>query len=334
MVTNHTLQDVIDRLQKGGVVVLPTETVYGLAANALSEDAVRSIFSIKERPLNDPLIVHVLDATWIDRYAVCDEYYDRVKKVTSHFWPGPLTIILPKRDVIPGIVSAGHSTIALRCPEHPIFREILQSLQLPLAAPSANPFGYISPTTADQVRSTLGDKVDLIVDGGNCRVGLESTIVDITSHIPKILRPGAVTAAEIARAINEPVMDYEQHVVALDPSCPGQLKQHYCTNTKLILFTHATLPQPNNNAHCAYIFNQKPINIEELANTLSTTIGSIFWLSEDGNHKAIAHNLFKTLQTLDNANYDIIYCERTLRNDIGTAIDDRLLRAAAKFNNQ
>ena len=254
------------------------------------------------------------------------------QKITSYFWPGPLTIILQKRDIIPDIVSAGHDTIALRCPEHHIFREILQNFQLPLAAPSANPFGYISPTTADQVRSTLGDKVDIIIDGGNCRVGLESTIIDITSHIPKILRPGAITAAEIARVINEPVMDYEQHIVAIDPSCPGQLKQHYCTNTKLILFQHATLPQSSNDTHCAYVFNQKPINIEEISNTLNTTTESIFWMSEDGNHKTIAHNLFKMLQMLDNANYDIIYCERTLRNGIGIAIDDRLLRAAAKFN--
>lgn len=333
MVAHPTLQDAIDRLRDGGVVVLPTETVYGLAANALDESAVRSIFLVKGRPLNDPLIVHVLDSTWIERYAICDKYFDRVKKITSCFWPGPLTIVLHKRDIIPNIVSAGHNTVALRCPEHPIFRNVLQHLQLPLAAPSANPFGYISPTSAGQVRSTLGHKLDIIIDGGNCRVGLESTIIDATSNIPRILRPGAITATDIAHVIEEPVIDYEQHIVAINPSCPGQLKQHYCTNTELILFQHDTLPDSNTGQQCAYIFNQRPSDIEKTSHILNASSGSIFWLSEDGDHKTIAHNLFQMLQKLDGYGYDIIYCERTVRRGIGVAIDDRLLRAAAKFNN-
>ncbi|MDR1333916.1 MAG: threonylcarbamoyl-AMP synthase [Holosporaceae bacterium] len=322
-------------LKNDGVVVLPTETVYGLAANALSPKAVEKIFEIKGRPLNDPLILHVLNSSWIEQYAHVENYLNRIKKITSRFWPGPITIVLPKKDIIPDIVTAGHNTVAIRCPKHPICQEVLRITQFPLAAPSANPFGYVSPTSAGQVRQTLGNKVNIIIDGGQCSVGLESTILDITQKTPKILRPGAITADEIAKVLEEEVADYGAQIISNSPKTPGQLKQHYCTNTKLGLFEHHEniykIPQ-NSGSKVAIIFTQKPTNLEKITNRLSISAENIFWLSEKGEQEVIARNLFAMLQKLDSGQYDVILCERPMRQGVGIAIDDRLLRAAAKFN--
>ncbi|MDR1595779.1 MAG: threonylcarbamoyl-AMP synthase [Puniceicoccales bacterium] len=320
-----------EELRRGGVVVLPTETVYGLAANALDPIAVSKIFKIKGRPHSDPLIVHVLDDTWIDRYAYINHYENRIRALVESFWPGPLTLVIKKRAIIPDIVTAGFSSVAVRCPRHRMFHNVLALCDFPLAAPSANPFGYVSPTTAEQVRQTFGKKVKIIVDGGSCSVGLESTIVDISKEVPKILRPGAITAEKISSVLDEPVSDYEQ-IVAENPTTPGQLKQHYCTTTKLVLFQngHCEIPSVSS-GKVAIIFNKKPSNIEKIMKKLPLSIEDIFWLSENGDQSDIARNLFATMQKLDGIGYSVIFCERPKRDGIGVAIDDRLLRAAAKY---
>ncbi|MDR2737370.1 MAG: threonylcarbamoyl-AMP synthase [Puniceicoccales bacterium] len=313
----------------GGVVVLPTETVYGLAANALDQSAVARIFEIKGRPLADPLIVHVLDGSWVRRYADIGSSRDadRVRKIVDAFWPGPLTMVLPRAKIIPNVVTAGLGTVAVRCPRHTLFQAVLRVIDLPLAAPSANPFGYVSPTSAEQVRKTLGAKVGTIIDGGRCAVGLESTILDLAHEFPKILRPGAVTAAEISSILGEEVIGGEDSIVSAVPNAPGQLKQHYCTHTQLILFANGERRlELSPNGKVAVIFNGKPLNFAPSGEGVD-----VFWLSDVGELDVMAKNLFATLQTIDGRNYDKIFCERPIRSGIGVAIDDRLLRAAAKF---
>ncbi|MDR2628539.1 MAG: threonylcarbamoyl-AMP synthase [Puniceicoccales bacterium] len=319
-------------LKGGGVVVLPTETVYGLAANALDGEAVRKIFTIKGRPLNNPLIVHVLDSSWLERYGHVKKYSIRIEKITGAFWPGPITIILPKKTIIPDIVTAGFNTVAIRCPDHPIFRAVLRAADLPLAAPSANPFGYVSPTCIGQVKATLGDRVKIMLDGGECAVGLESTILDITGPVPKILRPGAITADVISNVLGEDVVDYGVQIVSKTPNAPGQLKQHYCTHTRLVLFEHGNGDLSQYFAgKTAIVFMQRTEHIDGIAKKLQLPVEAIFWFSDDGNLTGVAKNLFSTLQRLDSAGYDTILCERPQRKGIGIAIDDRLSRAAAKF---
>jgi L-threonylcarbamoyladenylate synthase len=310
----------------GEVVALPTETVYGLAANALDDLAVGKIFKIKGRPFCDPLILHLLDDSWVEKYGDVDEYGGRVGKLADAFWPGPLTVVLKKRKIVGDIVTAGLPTVAMRCPNHRLFLEILRLTQVPLAAPSANPFGYVSPTAADHVRATLGNAVSIIVDGGPCSVGVESTIVDVSCASPKILRPGKITVADIANVLGEVVIDYAPIIVET-PSAPGQLRQHYCTNTPLLLFDHRCEQVPiAANRRSAIVFCQKPADIDAVPAV------DVFWLSEDGDLCTIAKNLFAVLQRLDAKGYGVILCERPRRTGIGIAVDDRLLRAAAKFN--
>ena len=333
---DSTIVAAVEKLKSGEVVVLPTETVYGLAANALNGDAVEKIFKIKGRPHNDPLILHVLNKEWLQKFSNYGPYADRVDRIVEKFWPGPVTVVLPKKDIIPDCVTSGLPTVAIRCPRHEIFRKILKLVNFPLAAPSANPFGYVSPTSADQVRQTLGNLVDVIVDGGKCDVGLESTIVDLTSETVKILRPGAITAQEISDAIDEPVVDYNSYVVSVNPKCPGQLKQHYCTNTKLVLFEHDGQPNISAkfNGKVAVIFNNRPLGCVDGILGKSIQGRDVFWFSETGDQSEIARNMFSLLQNLDNAGYDVIFCEKPEIHGIGVAINDRLLRAAAKFSSK
>ena len=334
---DSTIVAAVEKLKSGEVVVLPTETVYGLAANALDSDAVEKIFKIKGRPHNDPLILHVLNKEWLQKFSNYGPYADRVDRIVEKFWPGPVTVVLPKKDIIPDCVTSGLPTVAIRCPRHEIFRKILKLVNFPLAAPSANPFGYVSPTSADQVRQTLGNLVDVIVDGGKCDVGLESTIVDLTSETVKILRPGAITAQEISDAIDEPVVDYNSYVVSVNPKCPGQLKQHYCTNTKLVLFEHDGQPNISAkfNGKVAIIFNNKrPLDCADGISGENIQGKSVFWFSETGDQSDIARNMFSLLQNLDNAGYDVIFCEKPEIRGLGVAINDRLLRAAAKFSSK
>ncbi len=315
----------VDALVAGDVVALPTETVYGLAGSVESESALRKIFQVKGRPLLDPLIVHVLDSTWIERCAHTENLEQCIKALTDAFWPGPLTIILQKKENISELVTSGLNTVALRCPSHEKFLEVLRRVDFPLAAPSANPFGYLSPTTAQHVRDMLGDKIKIIVDGGKCTVGVESTILNITSNVPSIVRPGAISAGDIANVLDTVVLDYDLGTKSL--SVPGQLPQHYSPHTKLVLFSSTNNISSIMSLHCdeyaAYVCLKRPDNLDHSHN--------VFWLSEDGDYNIVASSLFDMLQALDRAHYDVIYCQCPENIGIGLAINDRLSRAAAKF---
>jgi L-threonylcarbamoyladenylate synthase len=194
-------------LRRGQLVAVPTETVYGLAANALSPAACAAIFRAKGRPANDPLIAHIHDLAQLDQLA---HRNPAVEKLARAFWPGPLTIVLPKKPIVPDIATSGLPSVAIRMPAHPLFRALLKKCALPLAAPSANPFGYISPTRAAHVRDGLGKKIPRILDGGECAIGLESTIVDLRDpRRPAILRPGKISAKQIARVLRTTVAEPE-----------------------------------------------------------------------------------------------------------------------------
>lgn len=234
-----SLDDAIARLNQGELVALPTETVYGLAGLALQANTVRKIFELKGRPSTNPLIVHVTDFSEAENLA---EFNDLSKRVCKIFWPGPITIVLPKKDLIPLEVTAGNQTVALRAPNHPIFREILHRLKQPLAAPSANPSNRTSPTTAGHIAELFGDKAPPTVDGGACIVGLESTVLDLTYDKPTILRPGMITRNDLQLALGEEVL-LGPHVIqrmnkagqtAGDQS-PGMSDCHYAPKTPLFL---------------------------------------------------------------------------------------------------
>jgi L-threonylcarbamoyladenylate synthase len=307
-----------DYLRKGEVIGLPTETVYGLAGNALCETTVRKIFEIKGRPYIDPLIVHFKS---IESAAEHVHLSDFALKLAGRFWPGALTLVVPKRSRIPDIVTAGLPSVAVRIPGHPVFRSLLDALDFPLAAPSANPFGYVSPTCAEHVQTHLGRRIFAVLDGGACLHGVESTILDLRDpRAPVILRPGPISA-EALSITDSPARKTKTEANTKAQSAPGMLTQHYSPHTPVQLFAHAHLPEASDSS-TAVVFNKKP-QIPLLAE-------NHFWLSEDGSLAEIAHNLFRLIQKLDSADYALLKVECAPNEGIGIAVNDRLSRAAAK----
>ena len=306
----------VDLLRDEAVVGVPTETVYGLAGNALNDVSLRKIFEVKGRPMLDPLIVHFCS---IEQAEIHAEFNERARALAAQFWPGALTLVLPKKDTISDLVTAALPSVAVRIPEHPIFRSLLERLEFPLAAPSANPFGYVSPTLAEHVVATLGDRILAVIDGGACKHGVESTIVDLRDpDAPKILRPGPLSAEQLG--MQDVEMELKQSSNELAQAAPGMLTQHYSPNTPITLFGHDE--QPNNVQKSeAVLYNTKPTG--KLAE-------NTFWLSESGDLTEIAHNLFMLIQKLDVRDYTQLKVERAEHVDIGIAVNDRLSRAAAK----
>lgn len=320
--TKRNLALLAARLQRGELVAVPTETVYGLAANALDAQACANIFKAKGRPTTDPLIVHLHH---IDQLSELAKPNRAAIRLADKFWPGPLTMILPKTRQVPAIVTAGKTSVAVRIPSHPLFRRLLKECQLPLAAPSANPFGYVSPTTAGHVRDSLNGKIRFILDGGPAQVGLESTIVDLREPArPRILRPGAITAAQISRALGCTVKDYKPHLTAPDRSqlAPGQLLQHYSPKARVKL--HAAINDhtaASLDAKHAALYFQKPGKAQGR---------HAYWLSASGNQTAAARSLFAKLREIDQRGYRVIHAELAPHGAMSEAINDRLRRAAAK----
>lgn len=304
-------------LKQGQVVALPTETVYGLAGNAFSPQAVASIFETKGRPLSDPLIVHLLDVSWLDRMVTLSpDLKKRVMALAETFWPGPLTLLLPKKESVPDLVTAGLETVAVRVPAHPLMREILAATDLPLAAPSANRFGRISPTTASDVLAELEGRISLILDGGSCHYGLESTIVWLYEDLEKnlvlqILRPGPITAEMLApfgKVITQ----------SIDGKAPGSLKSHYAPRKKLEWYDPS---QPPHKEVGLLAFSQ-PRN----------DYGAIEILSPSGNLQEAATNLYGALRRLDESPVASLAVEAVPEQGIGCAIMDRLKRAVSHRN--
>jgi L-threonylcarbamoyladenylate synthase len=306
-------------LRQGEIVALPTETVYGLAADALNAMAVARIFEAKERPRFDPLIVHVLDRDWLEKIAdLRTQDRELIFKLADAFWPGPFTMVLPKRENIPDIVTAGLDTVAVRISAHPVFAEVIHAFGGPLAAPSANRFGRISPTAATHVLEELNGRIPLIVDGGPTTHGLESTIVIPRGGEIEILRRGPVTEEQL-RAMGFQSMSHRQDADATKITAPGQLPSHYAPRTPLILVDNTSSFAPATGQRCGLLSwksNAAPHFVE------------IRHLSERQNLAEAAANLFRYLRELDNAGLDLIVAEKLPEEGLGSAINDRLRRAA------
>ena len=323
--TEENLEICAQLLQEGEVVGVPTETVYGLAGNALSEESARRIFTVKGRPLIDPLIVHFPNLAAACRHI---QVNTAVEVLAEIFWPGPLTMVVQKQASIPDLVTAGLPSVAIRVPRHPTFRKLLQKLDFPLAAPSANPFGYVSPTLAEHVSKTLGERITAVIDGGPCLLGIESTIVDLRDPFqPGILRHGPITQEQLSQTLGNVVMDHTAGNIDVSPqTAPGQLTKHYSPIAEVHLFENGSYPKNlaeiNKSSSQAVVFDRKPKSEALLNNT--------FWLSADGSSETVAHNLFELIQRLDQQGYKELHIELTDGTGIGKAINDRLSRAAAK----
>jgi L-threonylcarbamoyladenylate synthase len=307
-------------LREGEPVAVPTETVYGLAADALSPIAVAKIFEAKERPHFDPLIVHLPDHDWLDRVAqIRSEDRQLIEKLVDRFWPGPFTIVLPKKSIIPEIVTAGLDTVAVRISAHPVFSEIIRTFGGPLAAPSANRFGRVSPTTAQHVLDELEGRIPLIVDAGSTTYGIESTIVAVDDGNIDILRRGPITAEQL-RGMGFQPMSHRQDAGATIVRAPGQSPTHYAPRTPLRLIEDDKSFSPDKNQRVG-LLAWNPVKSEE-----NFTI--VRRLSGRQDLREAAANLFRYLRELDQSGLDFIIAERVPEVGLGAAIMDRLRRAA------
>jgi len=307
----------VELLRKGEIVALPTETVYGLAADALNAIAVAKIFEAKERPRFDPLIVHLPDRAWLEKVADLPAQ-DRqlILKLAHKFWPGPFTMVLPKRQIIPEIVTAGLDTVAVRFSAHPVFSEIIREFGKPLAAPSANRFGGVSPTAAQHVLDDLQDRITLIIEGGPTAHGIESTIVAIRDGKIDILRRGPITAEQLSELAKIDVVAAGEKV-----SVPGQLPAHYAPKTRLRLIGDAKLFSPDKDQRVG-LLAWNP------AKSAKKNFAAVRCLSERQDLREAAANLFRCLRELDALDLDVILAERVPSQGLGAAILDRLRRGA------
>lgn len=321
----HDIEEVAQILRDGGVVVVPTETVYGLAANALSESACRKIFELKNRPLIDPLIVHIFS---LDQAHILSDFGAEASALAAAFWPGPLTIIVRKKEVVPGIVTAQRDTVALRMPRHNLLRRILLRTKVPLAAPSANRFSYVSPTRLDHLENALGKAAAVAVDGGPCEFGVESSIIDVSQgECPTLLRPGAVSKSMLEGILkcevalgNKPLDKGESCGL---PSS-GLFKKHYSPHATMIYpATQEDLAETGQGKVAAVYFHRRK-------DQAPATAIDRFWLSENGDPAEAARNLYHLLQTLDTKGYEHIYVEQAPMEGIGAALHDRLQRATGR----
>ncbi|MGC6455416.1 MAG: L-threonylcarbamoyladenylate synthase [Coraliomargaritaceae bacterium] len=313
-------------LKAGKIIAVPSETVYGLAGNALSESAVRQIFTVKGRPLLDPLICHFPSLEAVSKEVVVSP---QMESLAEAFWPGALTIVTQKRKNIPDIVTAGLPSAAVRVPGNPVFRSLLLSLDFPLAAPSANPFGYVSPSRAEQVEQTLGTKIPVILDAGPCQIGIESTILDLRIPTqPAILRYGPIQPEELEQILKIKIRNEvkppqnNQNEDRKDQLAPGRLSRHYSPNTRVRLIDNGSQLPVSLGQNSAFLLNKRP--------SVATIEPNLYWLSENGNPESIAYNLFEMLQKLDHLGYQTIIIEKCISKGLGRAINDRLERAAAK----
>lgn len=316
-----SLADAASFLEKGELVGIPTETVYGLAGNALNPDAVTKIFTTKNRPSFDPLIVHT------DAIAKVEEFVEvfpaSLRLLAERFWPGPLTLLLPKKSHVPDLVTSGLDTVAVRIPRHELTLALLRHLPFPLAAPSANPFGYISPTQASHVEDQLGSKIPYILDGGPCEVGLESTIVGMVDGQVTVFRLGGLELKKIESIVGKvAVMAHSSS----NPQSPGMLKSHYAPSKPFIIGDLRRLVQ----SHKASGKSFAVLSFHQVFETVSPH--QQIQLSEQRNMDEAAKNLFAAMRTLDSLNVSVILSEYLPDDGLGKAINDRLKRAAAEYS--
>lgn len=305
-------------LRNNEVVAIPTETVYGLAGNAFSEDAVKKIYAIKNRPLSNPLIVHT-DSIEKVRNLV-STFPVIAEKLASVFWPGPLTIILQKSALIPAVTTAQQDSVAIRIPNHPVTLRLLEELDFPLAAPSANRFAYISPVNAQAVMEMMGTSIPYILDGGSCKQGIESTIVSIENEKVFINRPGVITKEQIENTLSTSISVPTHLAIAH----PGMFKKHYSPKTPMILTEDIS-------ETVAQLGDLKIAVLSFYNSYPHLTVNKKVVLSPNADMLEAAHHLYDALYTLDKSGFDIIVAEKFPQNGIGTAINDRLMKASEPF---
>lgn len=316
VISNDDLTLAANALHRGKLVAFPTETVYGLGADATNDLAVAAIFDAKGRPRFNPLIVHIADQTEADKLAI---WGPLAGKLAAHFWPGPLTLIAPRRadSGLSMLVSAGSDTVALRIPDHPIARDLLSKAGRPIAAPSANPAGRISPTNASHVIQGLGDRIDMVIDGGACLVGVESTVIDVTQSPPRLLRPGGLSREAIEAVIGERLLSHDEAMSNDDSPLrsPGQLSSHYAPKHSVRLDALSVRPDEG-----LLAFGPNPVEGAACS----------FNLSPSGDLREAAGHLFAMLHDLDRQDIAGIAVMTIPANGLGEAIVDRLKRAAAE----
>ncbi|MGH8753856.1 MAG: L-threonylcarbamoyladenylate synthase [Burkholderiales bacterium] len=315
---NNEIKKAIAILRAGGLVAFPTETVYGLGADASNPDAVKKIFVAKGRPQNHPLIVHLPDASHLAHWA--REIPIAAHRLGERFWPGPLTLILPRAENVPDVLTAGQDTVGLRVPAHPVAHALLQAFGSGIAAPSANRFGRISPTTAEHVRAELGERVDMVLDGGSCDIGIESTIVDLSGSRPALLRPGKISASEIEAVLGGPLAKPGPS----SPRAPGMLAVHYAPQTPLQVVSGKAL------AETAYHFSAQGKRAAVLAYHHEPIAGAhITWLIAPSQVAGYARELYANLRRLDQPKHDVILVEQVPMGEEWDAVRDRLAKAAS-----
>lgn len=310
-----------DLLDLQEIVAIPTETVYGLAAKGTSVEALRKIFEAKGRPSNNPLILHFKD--WESIIPFVTTTTDEIKKLASQFWPGPLTLLLPKSEKVPKMVTAGSNRVAVRVPNHPVTLELLRALDYPLAAPSANPSGYISPTLPEHVERQLGKKIKLILDGGPCASGIESTILGWEKNTPIIYRKGVITSEQIGEVLGK-LPQFKKKSKVLE--APGMMSSHYAPHTKTVITDNlmATIGD----------HPDKKIGLLTFNTSMVLNVEKEIVLSQQGSLEEMAKNLYAAMYELDALGLDIIIIEKAPDNGIGKAINDRLVRSSVKTLDQ
>lgn len=317
-------------LARGGLVAFPTETVYGLGANALDEAAVRSIFAAKGRPADNPLIVHV--SKFEEAVPLVQSVPEPAHRLAAAFWPGPLTLVLPAKGVLPPVVTAGLDTVGIRVPEHDVARELIRRASVPVAAPSANASGSPSPTRAEHVRDDLDGRIDAILDGGPCRVGLESTVVDVTGPIPVVLRPGGIPAEALLRLVPEIIIPpVGGSAVEGVPRAPGMKYRHYAPATRLLLVEgepdrvvgviRREIASWQARGHRVAVLATR-----EHAGSFQADVVRV--LASRRSPEEAAHNLFAALRDLDQSGTDVILVEGMEDAGVGQAVMNRLWKAS------
>ncbi len=312
-ITEQQIRHAADLLRKGRLVAFPTETVYGLGANALDSKAVERVFEVKGRPRSSPVIVHVSNREMAR--AVVSEWPEKARILVEQFWPGPLTLVVRKTPAIPDVVTAGLPTVGVRMPAHPVALALIEAAQVPIAAPSANRFTQVSPTTAQHVRQGIGDRVDYILDGGPCEVGIESTVLSLETEVPILFRPGGITREQIEKLIGAVVLAKDKAEGA-HPS-PGMHPRHYSPRTRLFLVSGGLVPDSGRGAYL------------QIATPPVRVVDEVVPMPSDA--AQFAARLYSVMHTLDARGFDWIAVETPPTGTEWEAVVDRLQRAAAPY---
>lgn len=311
-----SIRQAINILKAGGLVAIPTETVYGLAADAKNPDALKKIFVAKNRPIDHPLIVHIGDMAELTNWA--RDISEETLQLAKAFWPGPLTLIFKKSSQVSDIITGGQDTIGIRMPNHPLTLSLLQQFNGAVAAPSANKFGRISPTTAKAVKEELGDAVDLILEGGQCDVGVESTILDVSQNHFRILRPGMISAKQIEDVLQRKLSEAQSAA----PRVSGSMESHYAPTTKTYLISVDKIESFLKDNQ------EKSIALVAIDFQLKSPLQNVHLVTMSNNPKQYAHDLYDTLRELDKKIFSLLIIEAPQETSSWQAINDRLVRAA------